>query len=144
MTIPIGPVIQAFYAWQNTCTTLRRDSQQMHINCNSLGVGETLTTYDNTSCGKEFIDVWTKGMFCKSDIALQLSMDGAHLHPDQLSKAWVFIWIFHDLPPQLCYKKQFVISTSIVPGPNKPEDLNLFLFPSLSHIAVLQHKGLCI
>ena len=65
-----------------------------------------------------------------------------NIHPDQPSEAWVFIWIIHNLPPDMCYTKAFVIPGAIVPGLNKPGDLDSFLFPSLYHIATLQHEGL--
>lgn len=42
------------------------------------------------------------------------------------------------------YKKDFVIPGAIVPGPNKPGDLESFLLPSLYHVAALQHEGLQI
>lgn len=51
------------------------------------GSGGNLETYDNTSCGKELIDAWTKGTLCRSNIAWQLSIDRAQLHPNQPSKA---------------------------------------------------------
>jgi hypothetical protein len=47
---------------------------------------------------------------------LQLSIDGALLRPNQLSKTWVFIWIIHNLPPELRYTKAFIIPGAIVPG----------------------------
>ena len=40
------------------------------------------------------------------------------------------------------YKKDFVILGAIVPGPNKPGDLDSFLFPSLCHVTALQCEGL--
>ena len=60
----------------------------------------------------------------------------------QIIWAWVFIWVIHSLPPELCYKKAFVIPGAIIPGPNKPGGLNSILFSSLYHVAVLQHEGL--
>ena len=75
---------------------------------------------------------------------MQISIDGAQLRPDQPSEAWVFIWVFHNLPPELRYKKRFVIPGAIVPGPNKPGDIDSFLFPSLFHVAALQREGLWI
>lgn len=43
------------------------------------------------------------------------------------------------------YKKAFVIPAgAIVPGPKKPWDIYLFMFPSLSHITTLQCEGLTI
>lgn len=146
-TIPIGPVIQAFYGSRDVADHMHYLERRLAANADQLrqpGSGGNLDIYDDTACGKELIDAWTKGTFLKSDIALQLSIDGAQLRPDQPSEAWVFIWIFHNLPPQLRYKKRFVIPASIVPGPNKPEDIDSFLFPSLSHVAALQREGLRI
>ncbi|KIL54606.1 hypothetical protein M378DRAFT_92229, partial [Amanita muscaria Koide BX008] len=54
----------------------------------------------------------------------------------------MFIWIIHNLPPTLRYKKAFVIPGAIVPGPKKPKELDTFLFPSLYHISALQNEGL--
>ena len=42
------------------------------------------------------------------------------------------------------YKKEFVIPGAIVPGLNKPWDINLFMFPSLYHITALQREGLTV
>jgi hypothetical protein len=146
-TIPIGPVIQAFYRSRDTADKMHYLERRLAANADQLrqpGSGGNLDIYDDTACGKELIDAWTKGAFHKSDIALQLSIDGAQLRPNQQSEAWVFIWIFHNLPPQLRYKKRFVIPASIIPGPSKPEDIDSFLFPSLSHVAALQREGLLI
>jgi hypothetical protein len=115
---------------------LATNSEQIRLNSGYLD------KYDDTSCGKELIDAWNKGTFQKSDIALQLSIDGAQLRPDQPSEAWVFIWIIHNLPPQFRYKKCFFIPGAIVPGPKKLEEIDSFLFPSLSHVAALQCEGL--
>ena len=106
--------------------------------------GGSLDKYDDVSCGNDILSAWTSGALQKSDVALQLSIDGAQLRADQPSEAWVFIWIFHNLPPNLHYKKRFVIPGAIVPGPNKPGDIDSFLFPSLYHVASLQRKGLWI
>jgi hypothetical protein len=98
--------------------------------------------YDHTACGQELLDAWCDGCFKKGDIALQFSIDGAQLRHDQQSEAWFFIWVIHNLPPELCYKKTFVIPGAIIPGPNKPGDLDSFLFPLLYHVAALQCEGL--
>ena len=103
-----------------------------------------LPKYDDTACGQELLDAWNSGSFGRSDIALQFSIDGAQLRPDQPSEAWVFIWVIHNLPPSMRYKKDFVVPGAIVPGPNKPGDLESFLFPSLYHVAALQREGLRI
>jgi hypothetical protein len=75
---------------------------------------------------------------------LQFSIDGAQLHANKPSEAWFFIWVFHNLPPNMRYKKSFVIPGAIIPGPNKPWDIDSFMFPSLYHIAALQLEGLTV
>ena len=105
----------------------------------AFGVGTGSTSRISTvQVGQTVLDHYSTGHFKKCDIALQFSIDGVQLRRDQQSEAWVFIWVIHNLPPELCYKKAFVIPGAIVPGPNKPGDLDSFLFPSLYHVAALQ------
>lgn len=54
----------------------------------------------------------------------------------------MFIWIIYNLPLRLHYTKSFVIPGGFVTGPNKPQEIDSYLFPSLQHLAALQHKGL--
>ena len=103
-----------------------------------------LDKYDDTACSQELLDAWHSGSLGQSDIALQFSIDSAQLQSGLQSEAWVFIWVVHNLPPSMQYKKDFVIPGAIVPGPNKPGDLDSFLYPSLCHIAALQCEGLRI
>jgi hypothetical protein len=56
----------------------------------------------------------------------------------------MFIWIIHNFHPGLCYTKSFVIPGSFVPGPNKPWEIDSYLFLSLYHLAAIQHEGLKI
>jgi hypothetical protein len=142
-TVPIGPVIQAFYGSRDVADMMHYFERRLATNSEQIRLNSGyLDKYDDTSCGKELIVAWNTGTFQKSDIALHLSIDGAQLHPDQPSEAWVFIWIIHNLPPQFRYKKHFVIPGAIVPGPKKPEEIDSFLFPLLSHVAALQREGL--
>ena len=77
-------------------------------------------------------------------MALQFSIDSVQLRADRPSEAWFFIWVIHNLPPTMQYKKAYVIPDAIVPGPKKPWDIDSFMFPSLYHVAALQCKGLTI
>ena len=106
--------------------------------------GGMLDLYDDTASGKALIDAWDNGHIKKGDIALQFSIDVAQLHADRPSEAWFFIWVIHNLPLNMCYKKVFVILGAIVPGPKQQWDIDSFMFPSLYHIAALQCEGLSI
>src|SRR6266404_4276510 len=103
-----------------------------------------LDVYDDTACDKDLMDAWRSGAFSSLDVALQFSIDGAQLRPDKPSEAWVFIWVIHNLPPTIRYTKAFVIPATIVLGPNKPVEIDSFLFPSLYHVAALQREGLIV
>ena len=144
-TIPIGPVIQALYGSCELAEHMHYLERKLAENlAYARAHGGRLSRYDDTACGRDLLVAWDSGSFGRSDIALQFSIDGAQLRPDQPSEAWVFIWVIHNLPPSMRYKKDFVIPGAIVPGPNKPGDLDSFLFPSLFHVAALQREGLRI
>lgn len=72
------------------------------------------------------------------------SIDGAQLYAHKASDVWIWIWVLLDLPPELRFKKEYVIPAAVIPGPNKPKNLDSFLFVGLHHIAALQRDGLVI
>ena len=79
-TIPIGPILQAFYSSPQT-------AEEMHYRERRLTeIAEYVQThngqmeyYDNTACSYELLQAWASGWFTKDDIMLQLSIDGAQL-----------------------------------------------------------------
>jgi hypothetical protein len=145
-TIPIGPVIQAMYGSRGVADSMHYLERKLTDNLEHtrLNGGSMLDFYDNTASGQALLDTWNVGDLKRGDVALQFSIDGAQLHADRPSEAWFFIWVIHNLPPNMRYKKAFVIPGAIVPGPSKPWDINLFMFPSLYHIAALQREGLTV
>jgi hypothetical protein len=100
-TIPIGPVIQALYGSHKITEHMHYLERRLAQNMEYVCVHGRLDKYDDTTCGQELVDAWNSGTFGHSDIALQFSIDGAQLRPDQPSEAWVFIWVIHNLPPSM-------------------------------------------
>ncbi|KIJ61041.1 hypothetical protein HYDPIDRAFT_97543, partial [Hydnomerulius pinastri MD-312] len=49
--------------------------------------------------------------------------------------------IIFNCSPNTQYKKQYVLPGVVIPRPNKPKNIDLFLFPGFHHIATIQHKG---
>lgn len=92
-----------------------------------------LDIYDDMASGQALLDAWNAGDLKKGDIALQFSIDSALLCADRPSEAWFFIWVFHNLPPNMQYKKVFVILGAIVPGPSKPWNIDY----SCSHCSII-------
>src|SRR5712672_3470467 len=103
-----------------------------------------LREYSDTTCGRDFLESVATGKIQDHDIIVQLSLDGAQLYEDKDSNCWIFVYIIHDLPPDLCYKKRLVIPAGFVPGPEKMKDSDSFLYSVLYHISALQNEGLQI
>jgi len=57
---------------------------------------------------------------------------------------YTYVWIILNLPPDQRYKKLHVLPGSFIPGPNKPKNVDSFLFPGLHHLAAIQREGLPI
>jgi Transposase family tnp2 len=106
--------------------------------------GGSVREYSNTTCGHDYLDAIKTGKIKKDDVLVQLSLDGTQLYCDKDLDCWIFVYIIHNLPPDLRYRKRFVISMGFTPGPEKPKRQDLFLFPVLYHISALQTEGLQI
>lgn len=144
-TIPIGPVIQALYRSETTAKLMHYleefTEQTLKL---ARENGRKIIEYTDTACGTDFLNAWMTGRFKKGDISLQLSIDGAQLYRDKESDCWIWIWIIHNLSPNLRYKKRFVIPGGFLGGPGKPKHTYSIIYPSLYHISALQREGLCI
>ena len=144
-TIPIGPVLQAFYASPEIAAEMHYLEKRLtEISEHLKTHNGKMECYDDTACSHALLQAWVSRQFTKGDIALQLSIDGAQLYRDKASDCWMFIWIIHNIRPGLRYTKSFVIPGSFVPGPNKPREIDSYLFPSLHHLAAIQREGLKI
>jgi hypothetical protein len=106
--------------------------------------GGTVKEYNDTACGIHNLNAWRMGLIKKGDVLLQLSLDGAQLYRDKESDCWIFIYVIHNLSPDLRYRKRFVIPGGFISGPNKPKHSDSYVYPSLYHISALQREGLRI
>ena len=74
---------------------------------------------------------------------VMFSLDGTQLYQDldKKSDTWIAVWIILDYNPNTCYKMKHVLPTLIIPGPNKPKNLDSFMFLSFHHLSALQRKN---
>ena len=72
------------------------------------------------------------------------SINGAQLYRNKVSDCWLLIWVILDRSPETRYKKDSVLPGVIIPGPNKPKNIDSFLFPGFHHIVAIHHEGLVI
>lgn len=97
---------------------------------------------DDIFCSKNYIHHVQRGDIQRNDMVLMLQVDGAQLYAHKDLDTWILIWVILDLPPDMHYKKRFVIPAAVIPGPNKPKNLDSFLFVSLHHLSAIQKDGL--
>ncbi|KIK10591.1 hypothetical protein PISMIDRAFT_20254 [Pisolithus microcarpus 441] len=104
----------------------------------------SISLVDDVTAGWDYLGVVLKGDIKKDDVVLMVSLDGAQLYESKQSDCWIYIWIILNLAPDKRYKKIHVCPGGFIPGPNKPKNINSFLFVGLHHLAALQCEGLCI
>lgn len=73
-----------------------------------------------------------------------LSLDGAQLYRSKTSDVWLYIWVFLNRSPDSRYKKHNIMIGGVIPGPNKPGNLDSFMFRGFHHMAALMKQGLAV
>lgn len=144
-TIPIGPQLQALWrspeGVKNIQHRARRTDEIITALVRDNG---KVSSYDDFYHGSEYLTAVDEEDIKTNDMVLMLSIDGAQLYQSKASDCWIYIWVVLDLPPHLRYKKKHVLPGGFIPGPNKPKNLDSFLFPGLQHLAALSKEGLSI
>lgn len=142
-TILLGPILQALWREPSSAQRFRYRQQ---ITRSIIGELEEnngiLASYDDIFHGGDYLESIKKGKICDDDMVLMLSVDGAQLYAHKASDCWIYIWIVMDFPPHERYKKRYVLPGGFIPGPNKPKNLDSYLFPGLHHLHALQREGL--
>ncbi|SJL17328.1 uncharacterized protein ARMOST_20878 [Armillaria ostoyae] len=142
-TIPIGPIIQALYASPASAKNMQHHKEAtQRILEYAQTHGGRLEMYNDVYCGKEYLDTVRDGRIKNGDTLISMSMDGTQLFRDKSLDCWMFIYLFYNLLPDLRYKKAYVVPGGTVEGPNKPKNIDSFLFPAVYHISALQKEGL--
>ena len=72
------------------------------------------------------------------DIALGLSTHGFALFKRRKLTSWPIIIFNYNLPPEERFKKTHIISCGTIPGPNKPWDMDSFLWPLIQELVQLE------
>jgi len=107
-----------------------------------LHAGGSIDTYDDVYCSSILLNAALRGDLTANDTVLMLSIDGVQLYQSKQSDCWIYIWVLLDLAPNLRYKKKYVLPGGFIPGPNKPKNLDSFVYTGLHHLSALQRDGL--
>ena len=143
-TIPLGPQLQVLYCDPDQAHQMHylyERTQQIFAELRRTG---SISSVDDIAAGWDYLGAVLDGDIKKDDIVLMVSLDGAQLYESKQSDCWIYIWIILNLSPDKRYKKVHVCPGEFIPGPNKPKNIDSFLFVGLHHIAALQHEGLHI
>jgi hypothetical protein len=144
VTLPIGPQLQALWRHPITVAKLRDRLQRTHNALIQRNTEKGIQDYDDICCGSEYLDLVESGKIHDNDMLLNMSMDGAQLYRDKESDTWFGISSIIDFSPEIRHSKETVIPLFVIGGPNPPKHYDSFLFPTFSHFAACQKKGLRI
>lgn len=133
-TIPIGLQVVASYASEATA------KENGHCTCKTDQIhnvlehtGGHLAESDDVYCKSDYLGAVQNEKITSCDTMLMISIDGAQLYCNKHSDCWILIWVNLNLVLELWYKKNVFIS-AVISGPNKPKNLESFIFPSLYHL----------
>ncbi|KIK29823.1 hypothetical protein PISMIDRAFT_88326 [Pisolithus microcarpus 441] len=143
-TIPLGPQLQALYRDPIHARQMRYLHERTQQILAELRQSRSISLIDDVVAGWDYLGAVLDGDIKKDDIVIMVSLDGAQLYESKQSDCWIYIWIILNLAPDKRYKKVHVCPGGFIPGPNKPKNIDSFLFVGLHHIAALQHEGLRI
>jgi hypothetical protein len=143
-TIPLGPQLQALRrSPQGAAALTYRDRKTREIleAFHSTPLAERV--YDDIFSGSDLRQLATNPEIAitVNDITVNFSLDGAQLFQNKKSDTWIAIWVINDYDPKTRYRKKHVLPALIIPGPNKPKNLDAFLFRCFYHLAALQHEN---
>ncbi|GJE88558.1 hypothetical protein PsYK624_046410 [Phanerochaete sordida] len=151
LTLPVGPQIQALYRTAEGAEAMRyrRDATAKLLSqLRSRSGDDPLSTvpgaFDDFIHGSEYLDAVDRGNIKDTDTVLLMSLDGAQLYQNKVSDCWIYLWVVLDHSPDVRYKKKHVLVGGIIPGPNKPKNVDSFLFPGLHHVSALMREGMSI
>ena len=138
-TIPLGPQIQALRRSRNNALAMRyRDQKTKDI---IESDDSEPVVYDDIFSGSDFLNFAERVQLGPHDTTVSFSLDGAQLYQNKKSDTWIAVWIINDYDPSTRYKKKHVLPALVIPGPNKPKNINSFVFRSFHHLSALQQEN---
>ncbi|KDQ10224.1 hypothetical protein BOTBODRAFT_116094 [Botryobasidium botryosum FD-172 SS1] len=141
-TVLLGPQLQAQRSTVEGAQDIRYRAQTTEKVFADLATNPKIPVYKDLIYGSAYLKAVQTGVIRAHDSVLVLSVDGAQLYRDKKSDCWIYIYLVVDYGPDLRYKKLRILPGGTIPGPNKPRNLDSFLFVGLHHLAALQREGL--
>lgn len=142
--LPIGPQLQARRRSASSSEAMNyRDNltEDLLSEFNAHGRFNVLEDFLHS---EEYIKLLESGDLKEGDELLMLTIDGAQLYKNKASDCWMWLFESLDMAPNKRYKIANIMMGGLIPGPNKPKNLDSFLYPSLYHVCAIMNEGLPI
>ena len=94
--------------------------------------------YNDIFDGDLYKELVEEGFFLdERDIALIGSTDGYQIFRQKTDNCWIVMFINANLSPDIRVKKENLLISAIIPGPDQPKDFNSFLHPIIEELKIL-------
>jgi hypothetical protein len=140
----VGPQLQAQWADPATATAMRYAVEQLKISLAEVQAHGHVSSFKDFTSGSALLERFAKGLISEDDILLLFSADGAQLYRHKDSDTWMATFTILNLPPDMRYKMSRMLPQVFIPGPNKPKQMDSFLFRTFHHVSALMKSGLRI
>ncbi|KIY65035.1 hypothetical protein CYLTODRAFT_445610 [Cylindrobasidium torrendii FP15055 ss-10] len=140
-TIPIAPQWQALWRDPETAKLAAYGWERAQAALEELKEHGEIRLFEDVQCGRDYLDAVTNGTLkSEYDYVGIYSLDGLQLYQNKKSDTWLGINIIANLHYSVRYLRDFVRPGLIIGGPNAPQDVDSFLFPTLHHMAALMNE----
>lgn len=143
--MPLGPQLQALARSPDGAKDLGYLGRRIDEVMEEIGQnGGKLQLFNDWVCGEAITDAFEEKLIGPHDFVLMISLDGAQLYRNKQSDCWIYIWVVMNHSPDVRYKRKHILVGAVIPGPNKPENVDSYLFPGIRHVSALQKQGLSV
>lgn len=142
-TISLGPQIQALRRSLHGANAMRyREQRIKDFRAASLNLkdADLDSIYTDIFCGSDVLELSEALGLTSDDTTVIFSIDGAQLYQNKKSDTWIAIWVVADYDPKTQYQLKHVLPAVIVPRPNKPKNIDSFLFRCFHHLSAIQQE----
>ena len=143
-TIPLGPQIQALRRSPEGAAAKRYCDEKTTAILDAFDLLGNDQIYDDIFSGEDFLAMHERLNLTVNDTTVMFSLDGAQLYQDKKSDTWIAVWIVLEYNPNTRHKTKCVLPALIIPGPNKPKNVDSsdsFMFCSFHHLSALQREN---
>jgi hypothetical protein len=143
--MPPGPQFQARWLHPERASDMKYAVRTMQENIRLRdGNNGQLPTNNDVFTGAALLDHFQRGRIRQHDVMGLYACDGAQLYQSRSSDCWFGSLVLLNLPPKMRYKQEHVCPVLIIPGPNKPKNMDSFHYPLFHQFSALMKQGFTI